>query len=76
MDKFSRWINNDNVLFVVIAKYLKPIVEGGQVVRYEKTTVEMLEVHAEKMHEFTYEFVEKAIEEGRLKQILKPLEKK
>jgi len=75
MDKYTRWVNADNTLFVVLAKYVKPIIENGAVIRMEKTTVEMLDVHAEKVHEVTYEYFDESVREGRLRQILKPLNK-
>lgn len=70
MEKFSRYTDNKQRLFVIIERWSKAEVESGEI-KFTPTTVTLLNVHAETAQTLPFAEVEKFIKEGKLIKIEK-----
>lgn len=70
MEKFSRYTDSKGRLWVVLRRLAEVDIKDGKV-STRPTTVELLEVHAEKSIELSHADFEKYVSEGMMKQIPK-----
>lgn len=71
MQKYNRYTDNKNRLFVLIERWAKIDVKG-KTINYTPSTVTLLNVHAETVQVLTVEEMEAYIATGKLTKIEKP----